>query len=55
MVALFVWIVLTIPTILWWRDSVFWVSIMSLYAILATHWGGYNASRAKEEADDDET
>lgn len=51
MAALAVWGVLTVPTILWWRDSVFWVSIMSLYAILATHWGGYNASRAKEEAE----
>ncbi len=36
---------------LWWRTSVFWVSLMSLYAIISTHWGAYNASKAKEAAE----
>jgi hypothetical protein len=47
---LVVWLALVVPTVVLWRDSVFWVSLMSIYAILATHWSGWNAARAKEEA-----
>jgi hypothetical protein len=29
-----VWAVLTIPTLLWWKNSILWVSLMSIYAIV---------------------
>lgn len=45
---LIIWTALIIPTVLWWRESVFWVSLMSVYAIISTHWGAYQASRAEE-------
>lgn len=50
-IALGIWLALVVPTVLFWRDSVFWVNVMSLYAILATHWAGRHAARAKEAAE----
>jgi hypothetical protein len=37
------WLAMAVPTLLWFKDSVLWVSLMSLYA-------NYEASAAAEEA-----
>lgn len=50
-----VWGVLLVPTLLWWRDSVLWVAVMSLYANLVGHWSAYQAARAEEKVDDNHT
>lgn len=42
------WVVLLIPTLLWWRDSVLWVAVMSWYAIVASHVSGYQSGRTEE-------
>lgn len=42
-----VWVLLTIPTLLWWRNSLLWVAFMSIYANLATHWGAAEAAKAE--------
>ena len=44
------WVALILPTFFWWRESIFWVAFLSLYANVATHWGAYEASKAKERA-----
>lgn len=44
------WAVALIPTLLWWRDSILWVSFMSLYAIIVSHWSAYQGSRAEDMA-----
>lgn len=31
------WAALVLPTLLWWRDSVLWVALMSLWANIASH------------------
>jgi hypothetical protein len=46
--ATIMWCLLIPPTILWWRDSVFWVALMSLYANLIGHWSSYQAARVEE-------
>lgn len=46
------WLALSLPTLLWWSESVTWVVWMSLYAIVATHWSAYQATRAEVQADD---
>lgn len=43
-----VWIVLVIPTMLWWRESLIWIVMMSIYAIIVSHFGAYQAARAEE-------
>lgn len=51
LVLLSVWAVLLIPTLIWWRDSILWVAFMSLYAIVTSHWGAYEAAKAKDIAE----
>lgn len=47
----FVWILLLVPTMLWWTQSVLWVAIMSLYANVVGHWSAFQASRAEIEVE----
>ncbi|MEV0151547.1 MULTISPECIES: hypothetical protein [unclassified Nonomuraea] len=43
-----VWATLLIPTMIWWRDSVLWVAVMSIWANVVGHWSAYQAARAEE-------
>jgi hypothetical protein len=42
------WAVLVLPTLLWWRQSVLWVALMSLWTNIASHWAAREAAKAKE-------
>lgn len=44
-----VWVVLIVPTVLWWSESVLWVLIISIYANIVGHWSSYQASKAEEK------
>ena len=44
-----VWCVLVIPTMTVWRDSIPWVSFMSIYAIIISHYTAYKASKTDED------
>lgn len=46
-----VWIALLVPTVLWWKDSLLWVIIMSAYANIVGHWSAYQGSRAGVQAE----
>jgi hypothetical protein len=54
LVSIFVWVGLLVPTLLWWKDSILWVAIMSVYAIVISHWGAYQSARAEREAKNNE-
>ncbi|WP_333853217.1 monooxygenase [Leclercia sp.] len=45
-----VWAMLTIPTLLWWKNSILWVSLMSIYAIVVSHLAAYSAAHAEKAA-----
>jgi hypothetical protein len=45
---LIVWVLLVIPTGLIWRDSILWIGFMSIYAIIVSHFTGWDAARAEE-------
>ena len=47
----FSWVLLIIPTLVWWKDSITWVALMSLWANIAAHWSAYQASRVEEKED----
>lgn len=47
------WALLAVPTVLWWRESIFWVAFMSLYANLASHWAAYQAAKLETKVEDD--
>jgi hypothetical protein len=44
------WTLLMVPTLLWWKNSILWVAMMSGYANIVGHWSAYQASRAETEA-----
>lgn len=46
--AAFSWAAILIPTLLWWRDSVLLVLVMSLWANVIGHWSAWQATRAED-------
>ena len=50
LVLALVWAILTIPTLLWWKNSILWVSLMSIYAIVISHLAAYSAAHAEKAA-----
>jgi len=45
-----IWMLLVIPTALWWRDSIAWLAIMSVWANVAAHFGSWQGARAEDAA-----
>lgn len=43
-----VWVVLIPPTLIWWKESILWVLLISIYANIVSHWSAYQAVRAEE-------
>jgi hypothetical protein len=39
------WLLLAVPTVMWWRNSLPWVGFMLVYQIVVEHWSGYQAAR----------
>ena len=52
--AAVLWVLLAIPSVIWWKNSVLWVIIISIYANLVGHLSGYTAARADEAAENNE-
>jgi hypothetical protein len=42
-----VWAILVVPSLLWWKDSVLWVILISLWANIVSHFAGYMAGRSE--------
>ncbi|HEX5543629.1 MAG TPA: hypothetical protein VFX60_19100 [Micromonospora sp.] len=45
------WLLLIVPTLLWWRHSVPWLLFVSIYAIVISHATAWQAARAEDAAD----
>ncbi|WP_159840195.1 hypothetical protein [Nocardia sp. CY41] len=37
------WIVLAVPSVLWWKDSIIWVILLSLYANAESSFAAHQA------------
>jgi hypothetical protein len=48
--ATIAWLLLTIPSVLWWKHSLLWVIILSVWANVASHFSGWQAARAEDAA-----
>ncbi|MDV5140844.1 hypothetical protein [Chimaeribacter arupi] len=48
-IAAIIWTALTLPTLVWWKESILWVSLMSIYAIVVAHLAAYSAAHAEKE------
>lgn len=49
------WASLVVPTLLWWKDSVLWVALMSLYANYKTAIGAHEGRQARRNTEDNQT
>ena len=54
LVAAVMWVGLAIPSLIWWKDSVLWVILISFYANIVGHLSGYSAARADQAAEESE-
>lgn len=54
LVAAVMWVGLAIPSLIWWKDSVLWVILISIYANIVGHLAGYSAARADQAAEESE-
>ncbi|MGK1611005.1 hypothetical protein ACRE9X_05970 [Klebsiella pneumoniae] len=54
LVAAVMWVGLAIPSLIWWKDSVLWVILISIYANIVGHISGYSAARADQAAEESE-
>lgn len=46
-----VWLILLFPTFMFWKQSIWWVVVMSWYANFIGHLSSWAGSRAATEAD----
>jgi hypothetical protein len=51
-IATTAWILMVIPTVIWWSESVLWIALMSVWANIAGHWSAWQAARAEVKNDD---
>lgn len=49
--ATIVWSILLIPSLIWWKDSILWVILLSVWANIASHGGAWSAARAEGAAE----
>jgi hypothetical protein len=42
-----IWFVLIFPSVLWWKESVTWIVIMSVWANLVGHFSSWQAARVE--------
>lgn len=48
-----VWLLLVVPSVVWWRNSVPWLIFMSVWANVAGHFGSWQGARAEDAATPD--
>jgi hypothetical protein len=44
---MYFWILMIIPTLLWWKDSILWVLVLSLYANIEASAAAMEAKKGK--------
>lgn len=42
------WVLLLLPTILWWNASILFIGVASVYANVVSHWTAFQAAKAEE-------
>lgn len=48
LISTWVWVALLVPTVLWWKDSILFIGVASVYANVVSHWTAYQAARAEQ-------
>lgn len=53
-IMLVAWMILLIPTLLWWQESIVWIVFMSWYANTVGHWSAYTSAKTEEKVENGE-
>lgn len=48
--ATLAWLILLIPSLIWWKNSILWVILLSVWANVASHFGAWQGARAEDAA-----
>ena len=48
LVEAWIWVILVIPSFVWWKDNVFWVILISLYANYKTAISAHEGRQARK-------
>lgn len=48
------WLILAVPSLLWWKNSILWVILLSVWANVASHFGAWQSARAEDAASPDD-
>lgn len=51
--ATVVWLILAVPSVLWWKQSLLWIIVLSVWANVASHFGAWQGARAEDAATPD--
>jgi hypothetical protein len=54
-VATIAWLLLAVPSVLWWKHSILWVIILSVWANFASHFAAWQSTRAEDAAEHEDT
>jgi hypothetical protein len=49
---LFVWLGMIYPTVVFWKESILWIAIMSVWANVAGEFASYQGARAEKKQDE---
>ncbi len=47
-----VWLVSSVPIVIFLSDSIPFLVFVSVYAVVASHWGNYQAARTEKKQDE---
>lgn len=53
LVMMIVWIALAVPGLIWWKESILFVIVMSLYANFAASFAAFQGARGEEKQEQD--
>lgn len=42
------WLILCVPALLWWKNSVPFLVFISMYAIVVSHWDAYQTAKVAD-------
>jgi hypothetical protein len=44
------WALTVVPTLIWWKDSILWVALMSVWANVASHFAAWQGAAARRSS-----
>lgn len=47
------WLVMAIPSMLFWKNSVAYLVMLSVYAVVTGHWSSWQAARVEVKQDEE--